>query len=495
MNLTDIDRCLLKPFQELITETCGFVFGDERVKALENALCKRMGQQKIADLHSYLQLVQQDTSELEALIELLTVNETYFMREPNHLHLLAEKLIPELLARNPYRRIQLMCAGCSTGEEAYSVAMLLQEKFGKEASRLFSITGVDIDANVLATARAGLYCKYSFRSLDDRLLQRYFDVENDYEYRINQEIKKQIKFIKANLLHPFSNADLGLMDLILYRNVSIYFPEKVQKQIFINLADQLHDGGVLMVGATETLHHDFGILSLKERDNLFFFEKPPARLYVDRRTLQRNPDLQKNVKATTQDVKTTLKAPIKQQKEQKAATVKTVDLRILFDRALDLARSGSGEKAITLLDEITRLDNGFIKAKLLKAAILLDVAGYEKARSICNSVCQNDPFCREAYLILGIIDRQDGDDNLAYRRFREALYIDPQCWLAHFYIAEILFNGQQFGHAAKSYKKAVENLVSLQPGRLEFSFFPLSFDAGQFMKICQHKLSLIKELA
>jgi len=494
------DKQLLQPFQELITEGCGFVFGSERTKALENALHKRMQQQNITDLPAYLQKVRQQADELTALIELLTVNETYFMREPNHLHLLAEKLIPELLARNPLRKLQIMCAGCSTGEEAYSMAMLLQERFGKEAGRLFSITGVDIDSSVLAAASDGVYCKHSFRALDADLLQRYFEAENDYEYRINPEIKKQVKFLKANLLHPFNNGDIGLMDLILYRNVSIYFAEAVQKRIFTNLADQLHDGGILMVGATETLHHDFGILSLKERDSLFFFEKPLTRIYVDRRNLQRNPqqpDLHKKEPQNTSKTgvtgaETKVKAVADR---QKTAAAKTVDLRLLFDRALELARSGNGEKAVTLLDEITRIDSSFTKADLLKAVLLLDSADYEKARLICNRLCQQEPFCREAYLILGIIGRQDGNDELAYKRFREALYIDPQCWLAHFYIAEILYNDRQLQHAARNYRNTVEILGNKQLAEPEHCFFPLSFDARQFMEICKHKLSLIKELA
>lgn len=490
-------------FKELIQRTCGFSFNQDREKSLVAALKKRMSSCGIQTVDSYYGLLLADQNELKVLVELLTVNETYFLREPEHLNLMVDTLIPELLARRRCGPVRILSAGCSTGEEAYSVAILLRDRYGEESERMFSIVGVDIDSNTIAVARSGLYGKPSFRGMDQGMMGRHFDPLGLSEYRINAAIRRQVRFEVLNLLGNFNTIGIGLVDIVLYRNVSIYFSRDAQEKIFTALASLLNDGGILIVGATETLHHDLGILTLVERNGLFYYSKPSIQIFSERRSIKRHDPAHYSSKPEDTEKavsKLTVATPSTSINQHRSAMDGTEQSgkparnpKELFDGALDLARNNRHEEALTMLEAAIADDHSFLKAHLLKASLLLDSACYDRARSTCETVCGLDPLCREAYLILGIIARHNGDDNDAFKRFREVLFIDPACWLAHFYTAEILYARHEHKRARSSYEKATGILENGSLAEAEKAFFPLSFNAQQFITICRHKLSLLKE--
>lgn len=484
-------------FKELLQRTCGFSFGQDREKSLLAALKKRMASRDIQTADSYYGLLLADQDELKVLVELLTVNETYFLREPEHLGLLVEVLIPELLDRRRCGPVRILSAGCSTGEEAYSVAMLLRDRYGEESERLFSIVGVDIDSNTIAAARAGVYGKPSFRGMDEAMTARYFEPSGAMEYRIHPAIKRQVRFEVLNLLGNFNAIGIGFVDCILYRNVSIYFPQDVQEKIFSALASLLNEGGSLIVGATETLHHDLGILALVERNGLFYYSKPSTQFFSDRRSVKRHETVSAVLKPEKTPARQPTAGPVAPccpvPAVDRSEAMVAVDPRELFDAALELARNNRQEEALVAVENALAAEPSFVKAHLLKASLLLDSACYDRAGAAGEAACSLDPLCREAYLILGIIARHNGDDNEAFKRFRETLYIDPACWLAHFYTAEILYARQEHKRARSSYEKAAGILENGPLAEAEKAFFPLSFNAQQFITICRHKLSLLKE--
>ena len=260
----------LYPFKELLLRTCGHSFEKEREQALSASLCRRMAALNVDTLQRYHAMLLFDQNELLRLTELLTVNETYFFREPGHLNLIIDSLLPEFMVARTRGPIRILSAGCSTGEEPYSIAMLLRERFGADSERLFTITGVDIDSNVIASALRGVYGRSSFRGMSQVVLDRYFDLVGPGEYKVCDTVKKQVEFEVVNLLGTSYPRRMQMPDIILYRNVSIYFPGQVQREIFAKLAELLSPGGCLLVGASETIHHDIGVLSLVKQESLFF---------------------------------------------------------------------------------------------------------------------------------------------------------------------------------------------------------------------------------
>jgi chemotaxis protein methyltransferase CheR len=462
----------LSPFKELLLRTCGHSFEKEREQTLSESLCRRMVSRSIEGYGAYFSLLSRDSDELHRLTELLTVNETYFFREPDHLSLIVDTLMPEFMADRNKKPIRILSAGCSTGEEPYSIAIMLKERFGADSERLYEIIGLDIDSTVIESAILGIYGKRSFRGMANSLLERYFEPVGPGKFQIRERIRKQVEFKVVNLMGAYYPQEIQQPDIILYRNVSIYFPGLVQREIFRKLAELLTDGGCLLVGATETLHHDIGILSLVKEASLFFYRKIPTLVFKERRTSSRCSS-----------------SPESPAKPTRTST--QMDVRERFDAAIALAHNKQFDKALAVLNAVIEQDSTFQKAHSLKGSLLLCLSRFDEAYHVCNNILSRDSFCREAYLMLGIIARQKSNDDEAIKRFREAIYLDASCWLGHFYSAEILFALHDNKRARSCYETTLKILDKGSLQKHGEDFFPLTFNADQFIVICRHKLSLL----
>ena len=469
----------LAPFKDLLLRTCGFGFANDRERTLQEGLEQRMELLALSSGADYLAALEADPQELDRLVELLTVNETYFLRELDHLNLLVDKLVPErrAAAGGPVR---ILCAGCSTGEEPFSVAMLLQDRAAWAEPP--SITGVDIDAVAIAKARSATYGRHSFRGMDPGFEARHFDDAGPQEKRVKDAVRARVAFEVLNLLAPSYPAWLDQQDIILYRNVSIYFPSPVQEAIFRQLAAMLKPGGYLLVGATETLYHDLGILPLVERDSLYLFQNIAPFDIQDRRRTRRPPPPPARVPP--------LAPPAPRPVGPPAAGPGPRRPRDLFDDALACARSRREGPALALLNTLLEGDPGHVKAHSLKASLLLATARPDEARTVCEAALALDPLCLEACLMLGIIARQKGNTPEALKRFRDAIYLEPDCWFAHYHQSELqLAKGERL-RARTGFEAALRILVAGPPSR---GFFPLGFNPEEFIARCRHKLTLLQE--
>jgi chemotaxis protein methyltransferase CheR len=299
-------------------------------------------------------------------------------------------------------------------------------------------------------------------------------------------------------------------DVIFYRNVSIYFPGVVQRKVFGKLADLLGEGGYLIVGASETLHHDVGILTLMERDGLFFYRKLPGITIEERRATRRvapRRDISAAVPLRSPQSFSGLGAGERPAtrtgcpastmpggaKQAPSAAPFGGDGKGMFDEALELAVNGRTDAALAMLETLTDLDRSFVKAHTLKGSILLSESRFDEAHHAGETALSLDPLCLEASLILGIIARHEDDDDEAFKRFREAIYLNPNCWLAHFHMAEMAFGREDKKRARSAYAKALEILENGSLAEHGRDYFPLAVKADQFLVICLHKLSLLKE--
>ncbi len=484
----------VSPFKELLQNTCGLLFENEREATLIEGLCRRMSLRSAGSPEEYRHLLLQEPEEMHHLVELLTINETYFFREPEQLKLMQQQLIPELLAAHPGRPLKILSAGCSTGEEPYSIAMLLREAHGPESARLFSIVGVDIDASALAAARRGVYGKGSFRGMDQALVERYCKPHGSGEQRLTELIRSQVQLGQVNLLAHDYPPLMHNPDIIFYRNVSIYFGGQTQRDIFSRLAETLNEGGYLFVSATETMHHNIGVLPLLQRGTQFLYRKVQAPSIADRRQTRRSapvalPGSGKKAAAATPQQR---KAPAKPVRDRSAApAAQERSAAQLFDEALERVQKGRPEEALALLDELLARDAACAKSCALKAAILLELSRFQESRAVCEAALARNPLGLEAALMLGLIARHEGGSDEAFKRFREALYLDAACWPAHFFIAE--------GMAALGEKKRARNgfetvLRILEKGAVQDhdrEFFPLAFKAEHYLAMCRHKLTLL----
>lgn len=274
----DLPESTFRLLRDLIYEHCGLFFDDHSQYLLQRRLSRRITMLQLSGFMDYYYLLKYDASreeELHHVIDVLTTNETYFFRESQQLKAFTDEIIPELVLRKqsePSPRIRIWSAGCSTGEEPYSIAILLLE--GKlPANFCLEIYASDISQRVLHVARKGLYAKSSFRSTEPKYIQRYFD-RIDQNYQIIDEVKKLVNFGQVNLLDESKLLFIKKMDIVFCRNVIIYFDNAAKRRVIENLHNRLLPGGFLLLGHSESLINISTKYHLRHFVNDMVYQKP-----------------------------------------------------------------------------------------------------------------------------------------------------------------------------------------------------------------------------
>lgn len=262
--------------RDLVKDYCGLYFDDGSRYLIERRLSRRVRSHHLDNFREYFRFMlynRNSEEELTAIIDILTVNETYFFREQNQLKAFSGEILDELKEKNRHRKkLKIWSAGCSTGEEPYTIAMLIKER-GDFEDWDIEIHGSDINQRVLQTARKGIYRKISFRTTDVFIKKRYFSQENG-NYKIHDSIKENVTFSYLNLLDPFKMKFLGNMDVIFCRNVLIYFDNESRKKLINNIYERLVDDGYLLLGHAESLMNVSTAFKLKHLENDMVYQKP-----------------------------------------------------------------------------------------------------------------------------------------------------------------------------------------------------------------------------
>ena len=241
--------------RDMINRQSGIYFSDDSLFLLESRLGERITRLGLSSFDEYYHLLKyyaEAKEEMEVVIDILTTNETYFYREEYQLRSFTNDILPELHERlSRRRRLAIWSAGCSTGEEVYTIAMLIIE------SGLFNgwdvrILGNDISATVIQKARAGVYGPSAFRSTKPAHIRRFF-TETDHGIRVNDEVRTLCRFTKGNILDKDQMVFVGQADVIFCRNVLIYFDKASKMQAIDTFYDRLNPQGYLLLGHTESL--------------------------------------------------------------------------------------------------------------------------------------------------------------------------------------------------------------------------------------------------
>ncbi len=264
--LTDAEFRL---FSTLLRERAGLHFDESTRFLVERRIARRIEEGDFGSFASYLYQLRHGAAaedEFANLIDRLTTHETYFFRERAQLDALVREILPERLARSAGEQgpVQIWSAGCASGEEPYSIVMLGIEA-GLLPGRDFRVFASDISRAVLARARTGLYRETSFRDADASLRMRYF-TRKDGISKISDEVRRHVDFMYLNLVDEAKLALVGKMDVILCRNVIIYFDLATKKRVMKSFHAKLRPGGCLLLGRSESLANvttDFELKHLK----------------------------------------------------------------------------------------------------------------------------------------------------------------------------------------------------------------------------------------
>ncbi|MEZ5543374.1 MAG: protein-glutamate O-methyltransferase CheR [Pseudomonadota bacterium] len=244
--------------RRLVSEHTGISLSDQKRDLVYARLAKRLRVHGMTSFRAYCELLEQDPGEeLEHFTNAITTNLTSFFREKHHFEFLQQDLVPMLLERyQKNRRLRIWSAGCSTGEEPYSLAITLREAIPDIDGRDIRILATDLDSNVVKTGAAGVYQAERINGLDSARIKRWFQRGkggNQGRVRVADELRKLITFRQLNLMHDWPMR--GQFDVIFCRNVVIYFDKPTQQVLFDRFANIMQPDSYLFIGHSETLHN------------------------------------------------------------------------------------------------------------------------------------------------------------------------------------------------------------------------------------------------
>lgn len=274
-SMSDDEFYLLR---DCIYAHCGIYFDENSKYILEKRLSTRLTKLNITSYYEYYYFLKYNRGkeqELLDIMDILTTNETYFFREQFQLKAFSDEVIPELIrnkASQGNRSLRIWSAGCSTGEEPYTIAMLLSTIQDLKGWNI-EIIGTDISQKVLQQARRAVYGKSSFRATEDYDLRRFFHQQDD-GYKVNDSIRELVTISHLNLFDSHRLGMLGKVDLIFCRNVIIYFDQAAKKRVIESFHSALYDGGFLLLGHSESLMNITTQFTLRHFKNDMIYQKP-----------------------------------------------------------------------------------------------------------------------------------------------------------------------------------------------------------------------------
>ncbi|WP_018123670.1 CheR family methyltransferase [Desulfovibrio oxyclinae] len=258
LKITDEEFRNLRDF---IYEQCGIYVADNRKYLLENRLGNRLKKLSLRDFGEYYYFLQYDSGkreELKKLFEVITTNETSFYRNPPQLKVFQDNILSEVIERcrkAGRKKLRIWSAGCSTGEEPYTIAMIIHELLGQDVGSWdIRITANDLSQRVLESARKGVYSDYSLRTTPKEIIERYFDSDGK-SYTVRPEVKRLVHFGQINLKEKSQLKMVERSDIVFCRNVIIYFDDEMKRQVINAFYDNLKPGGYLVIGHSESLHN------------------------------------------------------------------------------------------------------------------------------------------------------------------------------------------------------------------------------------------------
>ncbi|SFC00462.1 chemotaxis protein methyltransferase CheR [Marinospirillum celere] len=265
-------------FRDYFYRKTGIYFEESKRYFVDKRLEERAKIKGCADFRSYFNLLRFDrTDELQAVINLMTVNETYFFRESYQLDCLVNSMMNEVAwQKRPGQRIRIWSLPCSTGEEPYSIALSLLERWKGLADWDVEILASDIDTQVLNRSREGIYDKRSLQHVPEQWLKKYFRPVaggSSSRYQLIEDIRESVGFSRVNLYSASEVAALGKMDVVFCRNLLIYFDDLSRRQAAERLFDALNPGGFICLGHSESMSRISPLFKVRKFPDALVYQK------------------------------------------------------------------------------------------------------------------------------------------------------------------------------------------------------------------------------
>jgi chemotaxis protein methyltransferase CheR len=472
-----IQEAELSRLSELVAQYLGLHFPRERFPDLERGLCAAAEDHgSNHDVEGYLQKLLSSVwtqDQMEILAAYLTIGETYFFREKRSLEILQERIVPELIRAHASRGrpIRIWSAGCASGEEPYSIAIVLNKLMAGLKPGDVEILATDINTRSLQKASQGIYSSWSFRSTPPWVRRTCFETAANDRSAIDSALKKMVRFAPLNLANdhyaPLSNCTGGL-DVIFCRNVLMYFTPMGMRKVIRQLYRYLAADGWLIVSPTETSHVLFSEFATVNLGDVTLYRKSPAALAsaVGGVATSSIPSPEWTVQATIplrtsgfQIIQETpdKESPDKESPDKQPDSVRAGLPAVCYGELLRLYEQGcyeaAGQMAATLLSQNGR----DAQTMLLLARIYANQGKLAEALAWCDKAIAADKMAARAHYLRAMILQEQSSIAEALLALRHAVYVEPQFVLGHFALGNLTL---KHGSPTES-QKHFENVLLL----------------------------------
>ncbi len=499
----DFEGELRTNFINLIAKYTGLKIRDSEISVLVQNINLRMKSLRLNSLREYYNLLnysdQESNQEWITLISNLTNTESYFFRDQGQFNLLRNQIIPNIMKTNiESRNIRIWSAGCSSGEEVYSLAILLRDMIPDLDLWNVMILGTDINENALNKAKKGVYTTWSFRMVNDEITKTNFKVINN-QYQINPQIKKIVNFGGLNLVkdkYPSENSLVRDMDLIICRNVFIYFQPAAITEVLDKFYETLKPGGYLLTGHAELSGQDLR----KYKTHIF----PESLLYQKENQINgilplnnpfQNANLLGNMEQNSLPTSPTLPTlptfptltnnlsnpiqtpalfvpPVVQPIPYPPTTIPFENTKKPDEQLLEQAEIFFKQKqynlAIEKVKEYLKKHSQSFKAYYIIAKIYANIGQHEEAIKNCQLALKFNEFAVEPYYLLAKISEDQGKVNESKQLLKKIIYLDANFIPGYLDLGQIYQQEGDTKRALKMRETALQLLTKLAPkDRLE----------------------------
>lgn len=447
---------------DYIKEHSGILVQNHQRIYLKEIIVETCRHFNLSSTNDLLNNIQQTTHSqaFNFLINSITVNESYFFRDTEQLAFLKAYWLPQIIQQknaNSLKQISIWSAGCSGGQEIYSMAMLLDELLTDDSWQQ-RLIGTDIDEKILKQAEQGLFNQWSLRSTPVDYINRYFHSLSDNMYELKSHIRQKVNFIKHNL-KSFSGLDSMItnqkFDLILCRNVLIYFELETAQTIIQHFVNHLNVDGVLLLGSSDPLVTTPAALLKKSHDGVFYFQCIDLASVI------------KPIKYSTPPVLPILKSSpvIKPNNYYKEHKIHKDNVKITLSVKQHM-QSGHWQKALALIEQESQ--NDYIKEKII---CLTNLGQHHKAITVCNNAISQKNTDTGLYFLKGLIHNDNNQMPEAEQCYKKAIFLDLQFVEAHYHLGLLYLSKMKKGPSQKSLKNALK-YAQAKPGNSALFHMP-----------------------
>ncbi|HET7893360.1 MAG TPA: CheR family methyltransferase [Candidatus Sulfotelmatobacter sp.] len=458
--------------RRIVGSRLGLQVEDDKLDALAEIFYRRLQARSKMDTASYLGMLDSRVNareELRILASQLTVAETYFFRGPEHFSALRSIAIPDRLrAMESRRELRILSAGCASGEEAYSVAIVLQEELPQACPTKVVVKGIDINPIMLARAKRAEYSVWALRETSEQMQRKYFQARSD-SYRLDARICAMVNFEEANLAvqdgADWDRADY--YDVIFCRNVLMYLVPEAALQAVARLTRALVPGGYLFLSHAETLRGMSQDFHLRHSCDAFYYQRRtadraseaeplPAKAFeasaeIDAAWVQAVRRASEHIENLSRDTTRHLEpavamAAVEDRSHGRAST------QLGF--ALDLLNREKYREALDALDRLPAESIRDGDAQLLRAVVLTNSGQTSAAESVCGQVLAADELNASAHYLLALCREHAKDIPQATEHDEAAIYLDPAFSLPHLHLGLLAKRAGDLARARRELSEA-----------------------------------------